>query len=294
MWQYLRYRVLALLVGILPESAAVHAGYSIGYLLSFVAREKFHIAKQRMQEVLGRDVPQKQVRKATRRMLGFWGRYWAEIFWIRSQRLEKMLARIQVEGIENLLSAQNTKKGIIVISAHIGNVEVAGAWYAARYGKKLLVVTENLENPRILKWSTKRRRAMNIEVLVAGTQNTPRQIREHLRKEGVVVLLNDRIFPSIKGISTSFFGQEIEMPRGPATLALTSNAPLLPVAVYFEKNGHRIVISPPLSIPQAPTREERITEGAQQVASALEKMIRRVPEQWLIAPTTVPFSNLRR
>jgi KDO2-lipid IV(A) lauroyltransferase len=78
-----------------------------------------------------------------------------------------------------------------------------------------------------------------------------------------------------------FFGERTTLPGGPATLALRTGAPLLPTAVYFDGPDHRrSVVLPPVDTSRQGRLREDVQRVTQDLAHALEDLIRRAPEQW--------------
>jgi KDO2-lipid IV(A) lauroyltransferase len=116
-------------------------------------------------------------------------------------------------------------------------------------------------------------------------------LEEVIRGNGMVALLCDRDLRG-RGVPVCFFGEETTLPAGPVTLALRTGAPVLPVAAYFRPNGgHRIVVHPPLELPEG-HRPEDIREGTQRLAEALEAMIREAPEQWHLLQPNWPSDRV--
>ena len=82
-------------------------------------------------------------------------------------------------------------------------------------------------------------------------------------------------------MEVEFFGERTTLPSGPATLAIRTGAPLLPVAVYFRNPvGYHGVVRPPLDVSRQGTLREDVTRITQALAGELEAFIRRAPEQW--------------
>jgi KDO2-lipid IV(A) lauroyltransferase len=71
------------------------------------------------------------------------------------------------------------------------------------------------------------------------------------------------------------------VPAGPVALAELTDSVVLPVVAFFkEGRGYRIEVGNPIEMPESGTRSERIKEGAQRVAEAIEDQIRKNPSQW--------------
>lgn len=279
---YLVYRVLSGILGLLPEPVVRRLGYGIGWLASFVARRRFAMAVRHQGRVAQTPI---DARRAARRVFGWYGRYWAEAFWMRPRRRRQVLAVSHIDHIDRLLDALALGRGVIVALPHMGNWEAAGL-RAAHERARVLAVAEELGNERIVQWFVHMRKMMDIDIVIArkGSRVT-RDLVQRLEEGGVVALVCDRDL-SRRGVPVTFFGETTTFPPGPVSLAERTGAVLLPVGTYFRRGpGNRFVIHPALEIPAGTADEERVSVGTQLLARAFEDIIRVEPEQWhLILP----------
>lgn len=274
---YYAYRVLTGILGVFPEPVARRAGYRIGWLLSFMSRRRFPMAVRHQTRVAG---TADGARAAARRVFGWYGRYWAEVFWMRPRRRAAVIARSPIEHLDRLLAAMGSGRGVIVALPHMGNWEAAGLVAASR-DARVLAVAEELGNERIVQWFIHMRAAMDIDIVIArkGSRVT-RDLLQRLEAGGVVALVCDRDL-SGRGIPVTFFGERTTFPPGPVALAERTGAVLLPVGTYFQTGaGNRFVIHPELEIPDGADADERVRLGTQLLATAFEGIIRVHPEQW--------------
>ena len=271
---YLAFRVLAAGFGALPEPVMRRIGLGLGYAASFVSRSKMAMLERHMGRVLG---PDANARRAARRAFASYGRYWAEVFWIRPRRLDQVFRTFDVTGWPALNAGS---RGIVIALPHLGNWEIAGA-RAAREGLRPLAVAEALPNRRLVDWFIDVRTRMGIEVVIAeeGAAVTKQLIR-HLRSGGTVALVADRDLGG-RGVPVDFFGEQTTLPAGPAALAERTGAAFLTIGTLFKKGaGYRMEIQEEIEIPDLPSREERIAAATQALAHRFEDIIRRAPEQW--------------
>jgi lauroyl/myristoyl acyltransferase len=282
---YLVFRVLSGILGLLPEPVMRRLGYGIGYLLSFSARRRRAVAERHQRRILG---PEADARRAARRVFGFYGRYYAEAFWMRPRRRRRVLAISRVDGLENLRAAIAAPEGIVLAVGHMGNWEAAGL-KAAALGAPVLAVAEGLVNERVVQWFVTLRAMMDIEVVLTrrGVRVTE-VLARRLEEGGVVAILCDRDLKG-HGIPVTLFGEETTMPAGPLALACRTGATVLPVGTYFnERAGHNFHIYPPLDVPTEGAIEERVREGTRRLAVILEEIIARAPEQWHVVQPVWP------
>lgn len=288
---YLVVRALSGLAALLPEPVIRRLGYGVGYLRSFLSPRALEMAERHQRRIQG---PEIDVRRAARRVFGFYGRYYAETFWIRPRRRRRILASCTVENLEVLQAAVAARQGIILTVAHLGNWEAAGLRSAAE-GARVLAAAEGLANERLVRWFAQMRAVMDIDVVIVrrGISVTP-GLQQRLEDGGVVALLFDRDLKG-RGVPVVLFGEQTTIPAGPLTLACRTGAVVLPVGVYHKpRAGHIFHIYPPLEVPADGSLDDRVQLGSQRLAGILEDMIRRAPEQWHVLQPVWPSDREAR
>lgn len=274
---YLVFRSLWGFAGILPEPVMRHLGYGVGYVMSFVARGRLAMAERHQRRLQG---PGVDARRAARRVFGYYGRYYAEVFWMRPRRRRRVIADSQVEGLSILKQVITWPHGVILAVGHLGNWEAAGL-KAASEGARVLAAAEVLPNERLVQWFVAMRAMMDIDIALTGrgARATDALVRR-LEEGKVVALLCDRDLKG-RGVPVTLFGEETTMPTGAISLACRTGALVVPVGTYFlRRAGHRFHIHAPLDLPQEGTLEERVAAGTRLLASVLEGLIAEAPEQW--------------
>ena len=274
---YILLRMAAALFGLLPESAIRRIGRLAGVATSVLSRDKAALLRRHLTRVLG---PVPDIDRHIRAMYASYGRYWAEVFWVRPRRKAEILSHSKVVGLEHIEAARDRGSGIILALPHLGNWEMAGA-KAEEIGIPVLAVAEMLPNRRLVDWFLGVRSALGIDVVLASEgRRVTESLLNRLRSGGTVALLADRDITG-RGVEVDFFGERTTIPAGPLSLADRTGASLLPVGCYFnEGRGHTFVVQPPMSLPTEGSRSERIAVGSQQLALVLEEIIRKAPEQW--------------
>jgi KDO2-lipid IV(A) lauroyltransferase len=274
---YLAYRAASALVGVLPEAVMRRTGEGAGWIASFLSPGKLDLVKRNLVRVVGGEAA---TTARARRMFKSYGRYWAEVFWVRPRRVPAILAHSVVQGEEHILAARDAGRGVIVALPHLGNWEAAGP-QARRLGVPMLAAAEALPNPRIVEWFVETRGRLGIDVVIVGRDRSATQkLIERLREGGAIALVSDRDLAG-RGVEVELFDERTTLPAGPVALADRTGAALLPVGCYFNvRRGHHFVVEPPIEIPDIADKDVRIAAATQLYADKLEDLIRRAPEQW--------------
>lgn len=278
---YLGLRAGVGLVGALPEGVVRTLGRGFGDAWGKVDGDRRAMARRHMERVLGDG---DEADEASKEIMRSYGRYFAEALWARASRVPAMLDDTEVVGIEHILKARDEGTGMIYALPHMGNWEAA-APVAISHGVPVVAVAEVLPNRRITDWFTEMRAEFGIEIVLAtGRLEVMRRLEQAIAANKAVALLSDRDLKG-KGVEVEFFGERTTMPPGPATLAMRTGAPLLPVGCYFRDGGYRVVVRPPLPMPEEGTKTEKVAGLTQALAHELEEIIGVAPHQWhLVVP----------
>lgn len=217
--------------------------------------------------------------RASRQAFDSYMRYYTESFRLPSLTAKHVLDSLSNDGFHYIEEALERGKGAIVALPHLGGWEWAGRWMA-EMGHRMTVIVEPIDPPELFDWFTKLRSDLGMNVVPLGPSAAP-AVLAALRRNEVVCLLSDRDIQG-NGIEVEFFGERTTLPAGPAMLGIRSGAAVLPGAVYFTSaiDGHHCVIRPPLKLEKIGGLRESVAVGTQALATELEILIRRAPEQW--------------
>jgi KDO2-lipid IV(A) lauroyltransferase len=208
-----------------------------------------------------------------------YARYWLETFRLPSMDVEQVLAAVHTDGAQHVDQAMAAGRGAVFALPHSGNWDIAGLWLVRR-GYPFSTVAERLKPESLFDRFVAYRESLGMRVLpLTGGPQPPMQVlAERLRAGEAVCLVADRDL-SRNGVDVEFFGERTRMPAGPALLAATTGAALVPVHLYFDGPGWGQRIGTPIDLGSGPLRE-RVRRGTQALASAFEAGIARYPQDW--------------
>jgi phosphatidylinositol dimannoside acyltransferase len=235
-----------------------------------------------LRRVVGPELPEDELDALVRAGLRSYARYWLETF-----RLPKMDPREVVErttvhtsGREHLDAALERGKGAVLALPHSGNWDVAGLWLVAHSGP-FVTVAERLHPESLFERFVAHREGLGFEVLPLGRHDPSPMgtLARRLRENKVAALVADRDL-SRHGVPVQFFGEPTRMPGGPAMLAATTGAALLPISLWFtDDGGWGQRIHPPLEVPEGRLRDQ-VPALTQAVADVLATGIAQHPADW--------------
>ena len=185
---------------------------------------------------------------------------------------------IKVENSVYLKEAFSRGKGVICLTAHIGNWEWGGACLAL-LGYPINAIILPQPNPWVARLFYRIRTSSGMRVINVG-EGAKKSLRI-LRKGEAVAILGDRPFGE-EGWEVRFFGRKVIFPRGPATLAYLTGAEILPGFLVREKGRFILYLEKPWRIKEGGEKEKVIKEATERISQIVEKYVRKYPEQWLI------------
>ncbi|MEO5803786.1 MAG: lysophospholipid acyltransferase family protein [Verrucomicrobiota bacterium] len=186
----------------------------------------------------------------------------------------------ELTGWEHFLAAQNLKRGVLILTPHLGNWEF-GAPLLSQRGFKLLVVTLDEPDDQLTEMRQAARAKWGIETLVIGKNPFAFvEIIRRLEDGATVALLVDRP-PSSSAVMTQLFGKPFAASVAAAELARASGCVLLPVYLPRVTNGYAAHILPEISYNRPGLRSvEARQKLTQQIVDAFEQPIREHLDQW--------------
>ncbi len=275
--EFLAFRVLAWMIGVLPERLALGVCATLGWLGGVV----FRIRRRDVDRHLALAFPDRDSvwrRRVARDSYRHFARELAMTFRLSRMDSQEVLRRTDMEGFEEFRAAVEEGNGAIVVSGHLGNWEIAGASAAAR-GVPMDVIAHRQKNPLFDRYLVETRGRLGLTVIVKN--DAFRLARLSLSEGRVAAFVSDQNIRR-RGVFVDFFGSAAATPKGPALFALRSGAPVfLGTAVRlpgwpsrYKVRAERVPVRRDVPV------DEAIVELTQRYTSLLERRIREAPEQY--------------
>lgn len=205
---------------------------------------------------------------------------------MRSVDRASILSAVEISGLEHIEHAHQRGRGVIILSAHVGNFS-AVARLAAELGYHAALIAEKIEPPALFTYKARLRSAMGIDVIPPGA-STVRRISRLLRSNGMLLVAGDRDVTG-SGMPVRFFGAETSLPPGPVVLAMRTGAALVPAyTVRTTTNRSRVIIAPELSLACGGDWDDDLRANLNRMAAAMEPMIAADPGQWAVLQRVWP------
>ncbi|MGE5730793.1 MAG: lysophospholipid acyltransferase family protein [Gemmatimonas sp.] len=169
-------------------------------------------------------------------------------------------------------------RGLIVVTGHLGNWELGGAYLAAR-GSPIDAVARHMANPLFDRYLTSTRQRIGMSVV--HDDEAVRRVPRSLRSGRAVAFLVDQGAVGLASTWVPFFGRYAKTPRGPAVFALRLDAPIVFGAAVRRPSGRYQLTFEPVDVSPTGDREADVDRIVADYTLTLERWIRRTPEQYL-------------
>lgn len=277
---YWFYRAAEFLANTLPRPWA----YA---LADAIARSRYKILHHQrkglvanLSRATGLSIHDPQIHKLGQQAFCHFGEYLVDFLHLTPAKDGFLRAYSRLEGAEHLQAAHRQGKGVILVTAHLGNWEL-GAAVLSSMGYKISAVALAHRSRQVDRFFTAKRTAWGVEVFHLGT--SPRALIEALKKQRVLALVADHDYTGTSFVEVEFLGAPARLPKGPAALSLLTGAPVVVATVLREKRYHyRMDITPPITAARTGDSQKDLVRLSQSIARKLESVIRRHPDQWFM------------
>ncbi|RJE72882.1 lipid A biosynthesis acyltransferase [Reichenbachiella sp. MSK19-1] len=178
------------------------------------------------------------------------------------------------EGEDDLLALADQGKGLILISGHYGNWDIAGQLLRG-FDKKINILIYDNEHEKIKDY-LKSQGVQNYNVIVQGNDFSHLiQIYEALRNDEILCLHADRFLPGASTFTLDFFDQKALFPQGPFQMLSKLKSPF---AFVFAHKRTRFQYHFTAHMPH--TDRKDVAGVAQEFADILAQKVRENPDHW--------------
>ncbi|HEX2684113.1 MAG TPA: lipid A biosynthesis acyltransferase [Ferruginibacter sp.] len=186
----------------------------------------------------------------------------------------------EFDGEVNLRKIASLQKGGILLSAHLGNWDVAGHLFK-RLDTRINIVMYDGEHEQIKQYleGVTGKPNMNI-IIIRNDLSHIYAISDAFSKNELVCMHADRFIEGNKTLNAKFLGEEARFPMGPFLLASKFKVPVSFVFALKESKLHYHFFASPIKDYSAVDRNFVMQEMLNDFAGEMEVKVKRYPEQW--------------
>ena len=280
--EYLFLRAVAGVCLVLPEVLADRAGAALGWVVARVGRPRWKVVEDHLRRAFP-EADEGWRRRVGLRCYAHLGAEAVAVFRLAAMGRRGVRERTRVTGLEVVDAAVREGRGVILLSAHLGNWEVGGAALVAR-GFPIDVVVARQRNELFDRYLTRSRERLGFGIIPRSEGR--RGVLATLGAGRLAGILGDQDARRA-GVFVDFFGHPASTARGPAVLALRSGA-LMVTLFAVRLPGWR----PRYQVWLEALDEEAVMGGAeggrgarvaaitQAFTTRIEEYVRRYPDQY--------------
>jgi len=272
---YVFVKSLMLLAQTIPRGAGIALFGSLGGLSYYILPRSRRAAWANLKLVYGDALSDAELGRLARGSFASMGKFAFDVARLPAQS-EKSIAKIvRVTGKNHFERALEKGTGVIVLTGHIGNWEMMGAYFALM-GYPANVVATTLRDNKLNNIINEIRESSGMRVLERrkGTMGVMRCLR---RGEALGVLIDQDT--SVQSVEVDFMGVPARTAVGPVRLAARTGATILPAAMLMTDDGkYHVEIREPLCIVGKPGT---LVDDVRKCSEAVESFIRKQPTQWV-------------
>ena len=275
------YRAAAAAISRVPTRISLPIGKAVFVGSYFAWPQKRRIIVSNASHVLGLPASDRRVRHLARRIYATYARFVIELMRLPSLPDDEPLRLVRAGGdrgeasfrrLYESLSSEG--RGMIVVSAHIGSIDLLAGGFALR-GLPTYGVADDNAYPELFEEMNANRRRWGIEVI---PWRNMRRVFRALRDKGILGLVVDWGYRA-DGIPVRLFDDWTTLPAGAAILAAKTRAPIVPVVCRRQDDGtYEASHYEPIEVTS--TDDNELQRATQKIADALEDMIATAPDQW--------------
>jgi KDO2-lipid IV(A) lauroyltransferase len=269
--------VFANFIAKIPQRYTTGLGKILGFFLYHFALSHRRIVLRNLQFVYP-EWSRNQIYNLTKRICQHFGITILEFLQMAYLSNEELMRSVKIEGLEILAKALSNQRGVVLISAHIGNWEIAWQACPGYLQRQITGVAKKLRNKRLNRMIHNRRTHFGNRILYK--KGALPDLMQTLRRGGMVGLLLD-ISRRFDGVEVKFFGHRATATPAAALLAIRCKSPIIPAFSHRNAEGQlTIQIEPPIEIQRTNDLRADLQINTQLITDRVERAIRNYPDQW--------------
>jgi phosphatidylinositol dimannoside acyltransferase len=299
-YKYQAFRLAAALIPRVPIRFADPVARCVGLALWAAMPKARRLVDANLSRIPGLEYAEPR-RKVARGVFQHLALNYLDLFRVRRLTAAQILSGYPVDGEELFRAALARGRGVILLSAHLGNFDLAAARLGL-YGVPVTLPLERIKPQRLFELICHLRTHHGIHVVPVDRKDSLRAMYAALQRGEVLSLTVDRDVLGT-GIEVPMFGAPARIPTGAVLLARRSGATVLWASTWRDGRGRSRGAFLPVdltttddSVPAAeddgttratgrPRGQAALTQALRPVVALIEINVAAHPEQWMAALT---------
>ncbi len=255
----------------------------LGKLIYHLLPLRRRVILANLERVFGAELSRKEIVRLAQATYAHFARLLAENVCIPRLSAARRDGLLRVENMETFRAADALGKGVLLLTGHLGNWEVAPVLWLERfpeYRHRSHVIRRPIRLAWIEKLVTGRYRRAGFSVV--PKTGSLACILERVLSGAIMVFTLDQHAAAKDGVMVDFFGHPARSFKGLALVARRTGAPVLPLRFWRDPDGTQVLrFEAPLPEVDGASLEEVVRASTQAYNHELERFILEHPEQWI-------------
>jgi len=287
-----RYRIKAISISLSHDRAnasavavAEHDAIAVPWAGKFLYRFlplRRQVILDNLRLVYGERIGEGEIVQLAQAHYGHLWRLFVEFLKFRWLSHERKMAMVRIENVEAFANALGRNKGVLILTGHFGNWEVAtiaGLNHYPQMRGRFHFVRRAIKPAWLDALVTRRFNEAGFGVF--PKRGSLDAMLDRLAAGDAIVFPFDQHARPPDGIEADFFGHPAWTFKSLAIIALATGAPVLPATSWRESDGRHVLrFDEPMSPIECENTNEAIRRNTRAYNAALETAILRRPEQW--------------
>lgn len=276
---YLLARSIATCLSVLPRNVLLVLASWIGTASYYgVSRQRIKTLEN-LRRAFGREKSESEIRRIARGVFKNFAMTAGENLQLASWKIEKIQKHVDVTNvIETYRELLKEGRGVVFITAHIGNWELSGG-VIIQHGLRGAAMARRIYFEPYNEWIVNLRLKIGVQTIYRDSSS--REVLKRLARNEIVGLVPDQDLAGTKGIFVPFFGTPAFTPIAPVRLAMAAKAPMLINFLVWEKGfRYRFILGGVLRPSEDSDSEGAVKKYTEAWMQMCENVIREYPDQW--------------
>jgi len=196
------------------------------------------------------------------------------------ERPRQLSLIVEVEQECRLKEALADGKGVIAVTAHLGNFPLLFVSLVQR-GYKINVIIRPMRNKTFSRFMYALCEQWKINMIqTVPARNFLKESLGALKRNELLFILLDEVVDPEDGVLVNFLNNKVYRAVGPLLFHRRTGAPVLPIFIAKEDNRFRIFIEPPLVVEKSLNPQDNDSRNISDLTRVIEFFVKKYPVQW--------------
>ena len=275
---YLFMRICIQLLSFIPLPIARYMGKTLGRSVNLINIKRSRISLNNLRHSCLNKDGGSGIKRLNDKVFEHFGQMFFELPHILRINKGNLHEYVTFQGEENMCRALQSRKGVFVLTAHLGNWEMLAAAIPIRFGPSAVVARPS-HYPPFNRLMTNLRSRFGMEII--PKLNGMRKILSALNQNKIIGILLDQNVDWYQGVFAEFMGRKACVNKALAHMALKFDTPVVPVFCIRQKKGmYKIVIKEAVKLVRTGSKIEDIKINTALFTKIIEKQVLETPDQW--------------